>query len=52
MLDYIDLGRALAQAGRNDEARTFLVKGLAMRSTDKDDPEAKQHGRETLEKLR
>jgi tetratricopeptide (TPR) repeat protein len=52
LINYIELGRALAQAGRKDEARTYLVKGLAMRSTDKDDPEAKQHGRETLDKLR
>jgi hypothetical protein len=37
--------------GRKDEARQCINKGLAMPDAEKDDPETKQRGRETLAKL-
>lgn len=48
---HIELGRTYAQMGRNEEARLHIQKGLAMPSVEKDDPELKAKGRETLEKL-
>ena len=51
LMHYIELGRIYAQMGKNDEAREFINKGLAMPDTEKDDPETKQRGRETLAKL-
>src|SRR5438105_15414375 len=50
LMHYIELGRIYAQMGRKEEARQFINKGLAMPDTEKDDPETKQHGRETLAK--
>jgi hypothetical protein len=38
--------------GRKNDARKFINKGLAMPDVEKDDPEMKTKGRETLEKLR
>jgi hypothetical protein len=37
--------------GRTDDARQFINKGLAMPDSEKDDPETKERGRETLAKL-
>ena len=51
LMHYIELGRIYAQMGRKEEARQFINKGLAMPDTEKDDPETKQRGRETLAKL-
>jgi tetratricopeptide (TPR) repeat protein len=51
LMHYIELGRIYAQMGRKDEAREFINKGLAMPETEKDDPETKARGRETLAKL-
>jgi Flp pilus assembly protein TadD len=51
LMHYIELGRIYAQMGRREEARQFINKGLAMPDTEKDDPETKQRGRETLAKL-
>jgi Flp pilus assembly protein TadD len=51
LMHYIELGRIYAQMGRKEEARRFINKGLAMPDTEKDDPETKQRGRETLSKL-
>jgi Tfp pilus assembly protein PilF len=51
LMHYIELGRIYAQMGRTEEARQFINKGLAMPDTEKDDPETKQRGRETLAKL-
>ena len=48
---YIELGRTYAQMGRSAEARRFIEKGLAMPDVEKDDPEIKRRGRETLAKL-
>ena len=50
-MHYIELGRIYAQMGRKEEAREYINKGLAMPDAEKDDPEAKQRGRETLAKL-
>jgi tetratricopeptide (TPR) repeat protein len=51
LMHYIELGRVYAQMGRKDEARYYINKGLAMPDAEKDDPETKQRGRETLAKL-
>jgi len=50
-MHYIELGRIYADMGRKDDARLYINKGLAMPDVEKDDPEMKQRGRETLEKL-
>jgi tetratricopeptide (TPR) repeat protein len=52
LMHYIELGRAYAQMGRTTEARRFIEKGLAMPNVEKDDPETKRRGRETLGNLR
>jgi tetratricopeptide (TPR) repeat protein len=51
LMHYIELGRIYSQMGRKEEARQFINKGLTMPDTEKDDPETKQRGRETLAKL-
>jgi Flp pilus assembly protein TadD len=51
LMHYIELGRIYAQMGRADDARRFINKGLAMPDREKDDPETKERGRETLAKL-
>ncbi len=50
LMHYIELGRIYAQMGRKEEARRYINKGLAMPNTEKDDPEMKEIGRETLKK--
>jgi Flp pilus assembly protein TadD len=52
LMHFIELGRTYAQMGRDEEARTFITKGLAMPETEKDDPETKNVGRQILRKLR
>ncbi|HEY5743613.1 MAG TPA: tetratricopeptide repeat protein [Terrimicrobiaceae bacterium] len=52
LMHYVELGRAYAQMGRTAEARRFIEKGLAMPNVEKDDPETKRRGQETLAKLR
>ena len=52
LMHYIELGRAFAQMGQPVEAQRLIEKGLAMPSVEKDDPEAKRRGRETLANLR
>jgi tetratricopeptide (TPR) repeat protein len=52
LIHYVELGRAYAQMGKTAEARRFIEKGLAMPNLEKDDPETKRRGRETLAKLR
>lgn len=52
LIHYIELGRTYAQMGKDAEARKYIEKGLAMPEVGKDDPELKQRGRETLEKLK
>ena len=51
LMHYIELGRLYAQMGRNEEARKYLQKGLAMPNNDHDDPEMKEIGQQTLQKL-
>ena len=51
LMHYIELGRAYAQMGRIVEARQLIEKGLSMPDVEKDDPETKRRGRETLTKL-
>jgi hypothetical protein len=53
LMHYIEPGRIYAQMARKDEARLYMYinKGLALPDTEKGDPETKQRGRETLEKL-
>ena len=48
LMHYIELGRVYAQMGKKDDARRMINKGLVMPNTDKDDPDMKQKGRETL----
>ena len=52
LMHYIELGRACAQMGQTVEAQRLIEKGLAMPSVEKDDPETKRRGRETLANLR
>ena len=52
LMHYVELGRAYAQMGKTAEARRFIEKGLAMPNLEKDDPETKRRGQETLVKLR
>lgn len=47
----IELGRTYAMLGRKDDARQCIEQGLNMPSRERDDPETKLRGRETLEKL-
>ena len=51
LMHYIELGRTYAQMGRTADARRLINKGLAMPDIEKDDPEIKHSGRETLAKL-
>jgi tetratricopeptide (TPR) repeat protein len=51
LMHYIELGRVYAHMGRTDDARNLISKGLAMRETEKDDPETKRQGQEVLAKL-
>jgi hypothetical protein len=50
-LSYIELGQTYAQMGKTADARRLIAKGLAMPDVEKDDPEIKRRGRETLAKL-
>lgn len=52
LMHYIELGRTYEKMGRDADARRFITKGLAMPETEKDDPETKNLGRQTLKKLR
>jgi tetratricopeptide (TPR) repeat protein len=51
LMHYIELGRIYAQMGRKEDARKSIQKGLAMPNKEKDDPETKELGRQTLQKL-
>lgn len=52
LMHHVELGRTYFQMGRTDDAKRSLTKGLAMRNTEKDDPETKEKGRELLGKLK
>ena len=51
LIHYIELGRIYAQMGRKEEARKYILRGLSMPNREKDDPEMKEIGQETLKKL-
>jgi tetratricopeptide (TPR) repeat protein len=51
LMHYVELGETYAQMGRPADARVFITQGLTMPDIDKDDPEIKRRGRETLAKL-
>lgn len=51
MMHYVELGKAYAQAGRSEEARRYLRKGLSMPCREKEDPLLKESGRVVLESL-
>jgi tetratricopeptide (TPR) repeat protein len=51
LMHYIFLGRAYARMGRTNDARRLITQGLAMRETEKDDPETKRQGQEVLATL-
>ncbi|HEY2712946.1 MAG TPA: hypothetical protein VGI60_10555 [Chthoniobacterales bacterium] len=51
LIHYIELGRIYAQMGRKEEARKSILKGLSMPNEEKDDPEMKEIGRDTLKKM-
>ena len=48
---HIELGRTLAFAGDRDSARKEIEAGLALPNRERDDPETKARGRETLKSL-
>ena len=52
LMHYIELGRVYACMGRTADARRLITEGLAMKETEKDDPETKRRGEEELAKLR
>lgn len=49
--NQVELGRALAAAGRKDEAKAALEKGLNLPNRQRDDPETKERARAALKKL-
>lgn len=51
LMNQIELGRTYAQMHRDDEARKFINKGLAMPVREKEDPDSKERGKATLRKL-
>ena len=51
LMHYIELGRTYAQMGKDADARKFIIQGLEMPETEKDDPETKKLGRQILKKL-
>jgi tetratricopeptide (TPR) repeat protein len=52
LMHQIELGRAYAQLGNASNAKKHISRGLSMPNSDKDDPEIKALGRQTLAKLR
>ncbi len=48
---HIELGRTLAFMGKKDEARKQIESGLSMPNKERDDPDTKDRGRETLKTL-
>lgn len=48
LVHVVELGRTYAMMGRKDEAKRFLQAGLAMPNKEKDDPDTKQRGRDSL----
>lgn len=51
LMHYVELGETYAHMGRAADAKRMINKGLSMPCEDKDDPEMKRRGRETLASL-
>ena len=51
LANFVELGRAYAALGQEDEARTALEKGLSLPNRERDDPETKNRARAALKKL-
>lgn len=51
LIHTVELGRTYAMMGRDDEARKWIRKGLAMPNQEKDDPETKRRGQATLDDI-
>jgi tetratricopeptide (TPR) repeat protein len=51
LIHYIELGRIYAQMGNKEQAAECIHKGLSMPNKEKDDPEMKEIGRDTLRTL-
>jgi len=49
--NQVELGRALVAAGRKEEAKAALEKGLSLPNRQRDDPETKERARAALKKL-
>jgi tetratricopeptide (TPR) repeat protein len=52
LMHYVELGVVYSRMGRTADARRVISQGLALKETEKDDPETKRRGREELAKLR
>ena len=52
LMHYIALGKVYVEMGKKDEGCRLIQKGLAMQCTEKDDPQTKHEGEETLAKAR
>lgn len=52
LMHSIELGLVYSRMGRTADARRFLTQGLALKETDKDDPETKRRAKEELARLR
>ena len=48
---HIELGRTLASMGKKEEARKRIEAGLALPDRERDDPDTKKRGRETLKDM-
>ena len=51
LIHVVELGRTYAMMGRAAEARRTIQQGLAMPNQEKDDPETKRRGKESLKEI-
>lgn len=51
LVHVIELGRTYGMMGQKQQAKKFIQQGLAMPNKEKDDPDTKRRGRETLEEI-
>lgn len=51
LIHVVELGRTYAMMGRAAEARRLIQQGLAMPNQEKDDPETKRRGKESLKEI-
>lgn len=49
--NWVELGRSYAAAGKKDEARAAIEKGLKLPNRERDDPTTKERGKATLKDL-